>query len=129
MKTPKKKRAKPFNANAASVKRLTDEGWTCQIVEYRIPHCFITKDCFGFGDILAISPSRGTMLVQSTGGGNGPARAAKIRNEPRAGVWLACKNRIQVHDWRQRAGQKDRVCMVLEITKQPGIVPDGSLLT
>ena len=118
MKTPsKKKRAKPFNANKASYDRLTAEGWTCDITEQRIPHCFITKDTYGFADILASAPGRGIMLVQATASGHGQNRVAKIRAEARAGIWLASGGRIQVHDWRKRAGQKDRVCMVLEITK------------
>jgi hypothetical protein len=114
---PKKKRAKPFNANAATEKRLTAEGWTCTRVEQRIPHCFITRDDFNIGDILCCSPTRGIMLVQATGGGHGPNRAAKVRQEPRHAIWLASGGRIQVWDWRKRAGQKDRVCMILEIQK------------
>jgi hypothetical protein len=110
----KKKRAKPFAANNASIKKLEAEGWTCAVVEHRIPHCFITKDLFGFADILAISPSRGMLAVQATGGGNGPARVAKIKAEPRAAIWLACGGRIQVHDWRKRAGVKERECCVFE---------------
>jgi hypothetical protein len=111
----KVKRAKPFNANKASVDKLTAEGWTCQIVEYRIPHCFITKDCFEFGDILAISPSRGTMLVQATGGGNGSSRIKKIEGEPKAAIWMACGNRIQVHDWVKVKDSKQRECRIYEI--------------
>ena len=111
----KTKRKKPFNANRASVEKLESDGWTCQIVEYRIPHCFITKDCFGFGDILAISPSRGTMLIQATGGGNGSTRIKKIKAEPKAGIWMGCGNRIQVHDWIKVKGQKERECRIYEI--------------
>lgn len=112
-------RKKPFAANRASVKRLEAEGWTCAVVEHRIPHCFITRDLFGFGDILAISPTRGFLMVQATGGGNGPARIAKIKAEPLALVWLATGGRIQVHDWRKRAGRKERECCVFEIERLP----------
>lgn len=111
----KKKRTKPFNANRASMDRLESEGWTVQLVEYRIPKTFITKDCFGFGDILAISPSRGTMLVQATGGGNGSTRIKKIQTEPKAGIWMACGNRIQVQDWVKVKNQKERECRIYEI--------------
>ena len=113
----KTKRKKPFSANNASVKKLESEGWTVGIVEYRIPHTFITKDFFGFADLIACSPSRGTMAIQVTGGGNGSARVLKIRNEPRHAIWLACGNRIQVHDWVKRAGQKERECKITEIGK------------
>jgi hypothetical protein len=111
----KPKRAKPFAANSASIKRLESEGWTCTLVEQRIPHCFITRDAFGFGDILCCSPTRGIMLVQATGGGNGAARVRKILNEPRAGLWLASGGRIVVHDWVKVKGQKDRVCQIQTI--------------
>ena len=111
-------RKKPFSANRASVKSLEAEGWTVGVVEQRIPHCFITRDLFGFADLIAISPSRGIMAVQVTGGGNGPARVKKTRLEPRSAIWLASGGRIQVHDWRKRAKQTQRECVVIEITKQ-----------
>lgn len=113
----KQKRAKPFSANFASTKKMEGEGWTVGLVEQRIPHTFITRDFFGFADLICCSPMRGTMAVQVTGGGNGSARAIKVRNEARAAIWLACGNRIQVHDWVKRSGQKERECKILEITK------------
>lgn len=113
-----KKRAKPFAANLASTKMLVADGWTCCTVEQTIPHCFIKRDAFGFADILAMSPTRGIMLIQATGGGNGSSRIAKIKAEPRHAIWLASGGRIQVHDWRKRAGQKLRECVVVEITKE-----------
>lgn len=112
------KRAKPFAANLASTKMLESDGWTVGTVEQRIPHTFITRDFFGFADLIAVSPTRGIMAVQVTGGGNAPARIAKIKAEARAGVWLASNGRIQVHDWRKRAGRKDRECVIIEITKE-----------
>ncbi len=125
MKPPKKKRAKPFNANKASYDRLTAEGWTCDITEQRVPHCFITKDTYGFADILASSPTRGIMLVQATASGHGQNRAAKVRQEPRHAIWLASGGRIQIHDHVKRAGKKERVCRILEITKTD---PEGKWL-
>lgn len=115
MKTTKRK--KPFAANNSSRKKLEAEGFTVEIVEKRIPHSFITRDFLGFADLIAISPTRGILAVQVTGGGNGPARAQKTRQEPRHAIWLASGGRIQIHDWRKRAGQKERVCMVLEIAR------------
>jgi len=112
----KPKRAKPFAANLASTKKMESEGWTVGLVETRIPHCFITRDLFGFADLVGMSPSRGFMAIQATGGGNGSARIAKIKAEPRAAIWLASGGRIQVQDWRKKAGQKERECAVFEIT-------------
>jgi hypothetical protein len=128
MQTKKPTRKKPFAANNASRKLLESEGWTCSTVEQTIPHCFIKRDCYGFGDILACSPSKGIMLVQatgSTGGGNMAARVTKTRMEPRHAIWLASGGRIQVHCWTKRAGQKDRECRRLEITKQSPCQTDG----
>lgn len=114
----KKKRAKPFAANLASTKKLEADGWTVGTVEQRIPHCFITRDLFGFADLVAISPTRGIMAIQATGGGNGTTRISKIKAEGRAGIWLASGGRIQVHDWRKRVGESVRECVIFEITKE-----------
>lgn len=113
-----KKRKKPFPATLHSRKALEADGWTVDTVEQRIPHCFITRDAFGFGDLLAIAPSRGIMMVQVTGGlstGNFNARVKKIQAEARAGIWLASGGRIQVHSW-EGVGN-NRKLRVLEITK------------
>lgn len=115
----KTKRKKPFAATNASMKLLTEEGWTCFVVEQRIPKTFITRDVFGFGDILAVSPSKGIMLVQATGGkssSNFHARVDKIKAEPRHAIWLASGGRIQVMSWEQSAGTKERHLRRLEIT-------------
>ena len=113
-----KKRAKPFAANNASVKALEASGWTVGVVETRIPHCFITRDLYGFADLIACSPSRGVMLVQVTGGtgkGNFNARVAKTLAEPRHAIWLASGGRIQIHSWETVKGSKQRECRVMEI--------------
>ena len=114
----KTKRKKPFAANNASMKMLEREGWTCFVVEQRIPHTFITRDVFGFADILAMSPSRGIMLVQVTGhasSSNFHARVAKTKAEPRHAIWIASGGRIQVHSWEGKG--KDRKCRIMEIEK------------
>lgn len=116
--TDMKKRAKPFAANLASRKMMEAEGWTCSVTEQTIPHCFIKRDTYGFGDLLCCSPSKGIMLVQATGGGNMSHRAEKMRLEPRSAIWLASGGRIQIHDWVKRADKKGRFCRILEITSQ-----------
>lgn len=114
----KTKRKKGFAANNASRKLLESEGWTVGTVEQRIPHTFITRDLYGFADLVAMSPTRGIMLVQATGGGNMAARVDKVRAEARHAIWLASGGRIQVHCWVKRANKKQRECRILEITKQ-----------
>lgn len=98
------------------MKKLDADGWTSFVVEQRIPHTFITRDVFGFADILCCSPSRGIMLVQSTGGAtssNFHARVAKVKAEPRAAIWMASGGRILIHSWEGKT--KDRVCRVFEV--------------
>ena len=114
MKSPRKK---PFAANRASIQHMEANGWTCSVVEQRIPHCFITRDFCNFADLICFSPVRGIMAVQVTGGAstsNFHARVDKIKAEPRAAIWLASKGRIQVHSWEGKG--KDRSLRVLEIT-------------
>jgi len=113
------KRTKPFAATRASTKHLEAEGWTVACVETRIPHTFITRDLWNFADLICMSPSRGIMLVQVTGGtgmSNFNARVAKVRAEARAGLWLASGGRIQVHTWNTQKGTKERKLTILEIT-------------
>ena len=120
MEAPKlKKRAKPFAANNASKKMMEEQGWTCCVVEQVVPHCFIKRDCFGFGDLLCVSASKGIMLVQATGGlstNNLHPRITKLKAEPRHAIWLAAGGRIQVHSWQGKGNKRKLNC--LEITKQ-----------
>jgi hypothetical protein len=112
-------RKKPFAATNASRKMLECHGWTVDRCDRTIPHCFITKDLFGIFDLIAMSPVRGIMGIQVTGGtstSNFHARVAKIKAEPRAGIWLASGGRIQVHSWEKVADTKDRAFRWLEIT-------------
>lgn len=110
------KRAKPFAANNASIKHLKSEGWSCWVVESTIPHTFIKRDCFKFADILAMSPSRGIVLVQSTGGSNFSTRLKKIKAEPLHAIWLASSGRIILHSW-EGVG-KNRELRTMEITRE-----------
>ena len=112
-KLEKKKRAKPFAANLESTKKLQSEGWIVWTVEQTIPHTFIKRDCFGFADLLAMSPSRGIMLVQATGGSNFSTRLKKIKSIAAAGIWLASSGRIQLHSWE--GSGKERSFRMLEI--------------
>ncbi len=107
-----------YSANNASMKALERDGWTCFVVEQRIPHTFITRDVFGFADLLCCSPTRGIMLVQVTAGSNMAARVAKVKAEPRHAIFLASGGRVQVHCWTKRAKKKERVCRILEIRKE-----------
>lgn len=114
-----KKRSKPFAANNASRKALEADGWTVGVVEQTIRggRIVFKRDLFHIADLFCMSPSRGCMFVQATGGGHMAERVAKIKSNPLHAIALASGIRIQVHDWRKRAGQKERECVTLEITK------------
>jgi len=115
----KPKRAKPFNATSRAVKDLEADGWTVGIVEQRIPHTFITRDFLGCFDLIAVSPTRGILAVQVTGGAgvsNFNARVAKIKSEARSGIWLAAGGRIRVMSYEGKGS--DRKLRSLEITKE-----------
>lgn len=63
-----------------TLKRLRGDGWTCEVVEKWIPHTRVTKDLFGFIDIIALKPGE-TLAIQATsddGGSHGPNRVRKI---------------------------------------------------
>ena len=118
---------KKFAANNESRKALEDSGWTVGTVEQtvRAGKLVFKRDLFNFVDLVCISPTRGVMFVQSTAGGNMSARVAKTKENPIHAIALAAGIRIQIHDWVKRAGQKERECRVLEITKTTeGTSPD-----
>jgi hypothetical protein len=85
-----------------SLKYLRDQGYTVAIVEKWNPHVKVRQDLFGFGDLLCVKASvRGAMIVQCCTGSSFAARLDKIRNEARAGIWLAAGNSIVIHGWRK----------------------------
>ncbi len=79
----------------ATLKLFRQNGWECEIVEKRVPGKFITKDCFGFGDILAYhAGKKQTALIQCTDHTHGASHRDKILAEKKAVGWLACRNKI-----------------------------------
>lgn len=102
---------------ARSLKHLRDRGWIACVVQQRLhmPNAPfpITRDAFGFGDILAASTRMPyTMLVQATGGqgGNLMARVHKIIDRDPAHpeinrnaiIWILAGNYIVCHGWAKR---------------------------
>lgn len=78
----------------AALKFYRDRGWEVDIVERRATK-FVTKDCFGFGDLLIYHAAlKQTALVQVTDGSHGADRKHKILGERRAAEWLRCGNKI-----------------------------------
>lgn len=78
MARKKKPRKKPLNCNKLCKEWLQNLGWVVEMVEYRIPHTFITKDHLGFIDMLAYKGNR-IIGVQATSPVNMAARVKKSR--------------------------------------------------
>lgn len=81
-----------------SKKELEKRGLTVAIVEYRIPHSFITKDLYGFGDILAFGEGQ-FVIVQTTSRANMAARRKKIAGIEAAAKWVQNGGKILLHGW------------------------------
>jgi predicted RecB family endonuclease len=83
-----------------SLDHLRKLGYLAEVVEKRIPKVFITKDLFGFIDIIAIRDGE-ILAVQTTSGSNVAARITKIRESATFARVLAAGMRIEVHGWRK----------------------------
>jgi hypothetical protein len=81
-----------------------------------VPGKFITRDLFGFADIVAIQPGRvGVLAVQATSSSNLSARDKKVRAEQKARLWLEAGNRIQIHGWALRGPRGKRKVWTLNV--------------
>jgi len=85
-----------------SLKHLRAAGYVAEVVEKRVPKVHITRDLFGFVDVLALRDGE-VVAVQATSGSNVSARVRKIAEaeyvaEVRRAGW-----RILVHGWRKGA--------------------------
>ena len=99
---------------ARSMKWLRDRGFIVCRVEQRLhmpkSPFPITKDAFGFGDLLAADPARCEIyLVQVTSTGNLNKRCEKIHTDPKVSTlalqWLQAGGSIWVHGWAKRGAR------------------------
>lgn len=100
-----------------TLKLCRDQGWECQVVER---FCHFSKrriDLFGFIDVVAASGSN-ILGIQTTSGNHVSARLAKIKDEPRAMVWLESGARIFIHGWRKLKKSGKWECREVEVTKE-----------
>lgn len=104
--TPSRRRARGPSPTARALAWARQQGWDAGVVERRLPGAFITKDMFGFADLVvlagALGGPGGIMAVQVTSTDHVANRMAKIALEPRARRWLACGGWIEVWGWAQR---------------------------
>lgn len=109
---------------AAATKFYREKGWEIEVVERRV-RSYITRDAFGFGDLLMYHTGlKQTALVQVTDGSHGAHRKNKILSERRAAEWLACGNKIflcllitKIHTVRtgKNKGEKRRIFEVRHV--------------
>src|SRR3990167_10641896 len=102
-------RERKITPTTRSIEWLQAHGWHVDVVERRITH-WLTKDAFGFGDLLAFRGDTGShtgsippaiALVQVTDGSNMAKRRTKILAESRARLWCRAGGRILLHGWRK----------------------------
>lgn len=86
------------------MKRLRSFGFSVARVEQRlpIPNKFVTKDCFGCGDLLIARADWGIGLVQVISRANLNARERKSRAIPELQIWLESGGRFVLQGWQKR---------------------------
>jgi hypothetical protein len=119
---------------ARSMKYFRDQKVPCCRVEQRlpIPGKFVTKDAFGFGDLLVLGylhyadvvgphfREAGISLIQVTSTANLNAREEKIRGIPEAVMWAESGGRIFLQGWSKKGPRGKRKVWTLterEITR------------
>ena len=113
-KAKKKKRKSP---TARSLEQLRKDGYTAEVVERSLPHFFVSKDFFGFADIIYVTGAS-IVALQVTAGTHHSHRKIKILAEPRALLWLKAGGLIEIHTWNEqgpRGEDKKWVCRKEEI--------------
>jgi len=77
-----------------------ERGWRSGRVDSWIPGARITRDLFGFADLLVfMDGGAGILLVQATSAPNVSARVKKLLESDLAREWVAEGNRAEVWGW------------------------------
>ncbi len=97
-----------------SLKKLREEGYTVQVVEYWNSFARIRIDLFGFIDIIALK-GKETLAVQTTSASNMSARCKKIADHENVSAVREAGWTIHVHGWHQNDKRK-WICKVKDIS-------------
>jgi hypothetical protein len=104
---------------ARSMKMLKDRSYIVAKVEQRLqmPNAPfpITRDAFGFGDLLVAAPGIGIFLVQVTSTANLNAREKKARGIPELRTWLESGGRFWLHGWSKKGPRGKRKTWQLSV--------------
>jgi hypothetical protein len=92
---------------ARTLARLRELGYRADVVERRLPGCFVTRDLFGIIDVVAARPGE-VLGVQCTSASNLAARLAKAKDAPGLTDWLAAGARFEVWGWSKRGPRGPR---------------------
>lgn len=96
-----------------SLRKMRKEGYNCAIVEKKIPKVFITKDLFGFIDILCVK-GKEIIGIQTTTSDHVSHRKVKILEHENYPL-IKDAIRIVIHGWRIKANKY--VCREIELGK------------
>lgn len=86
---------------ARTLEWCREGGWLVDVVERRIRRT-VTKDLFGFIDIVALTVDGETIAIQATSAANVAARRTKIAESENLPVVLAAGWRVWVMGWDHR---------------------------
>lgn len=101
---PIKRVAKRKGFKQYSIDVLVKVGYSCGDVEKRlpIPGMFITKDLFGFIDVIAIKPSVGIVGVQATSKNCLKDHVDKCASNEEIKKWMASGGHMMMLVWYKR---------------------------
>lgn len=113
---------------ARSMAYLRKQGWIVARMEQRlhIPNSPfpITRDAFGFGDLLAAHPLNGIALIQVTSTANLNAREIKIHTTEiyqLACVWIRAGGKVLLQGWAKRGPRGKR--KTWQLTEREIVLP------
>lgn len=87
-----------------TLQHLRAAGYLAEVVEKRLPRVHITRDLFGFLDVLAIREGE-VLGVQATSSSNVAARLAKITHHANLSAVRKSGIKVVIHGWRKRKGR------------------------
>lgn len=91
-----------------SLQLLRHEGYIAEVVERRLPRCFITRDFLGCIDIIGCKSGSPILGIQATTGANAAARRTKALALPGLRVWLEAGGAFAVWAWSLRGARGQR---------------------
>ena len=110
-----------------TLQMLRKQGATVAVVEKFNPGARVRQDLFGCIDIVALEPGQsGVLGIQATTTSNMAARRHKIALEPRAALWMACGNRLQIIGWAKRGPRGKRKVWQASVENVADGIPAGA---